>query len=92
MMVGASLRAFSSCKKGLMGRAKFGIRKGQVAFLAALCVGDAGKMRVEVYGPVIAEALGKGVQQGGVVRGGGGPGKLHALTAGVQVPGNQCRG
>ena len=69
-----------------MGRAKFGVRKGQVAFLAALGVGDAGKMRVEVYGPVIAEALGKGVQQGGVVRGGGGPGKLHALTAGVQVP------
>ena len=43
-------------------------------------------MRMEVYGTVVAQTRRQRVQQGGVVCGGGGVGKLHAAAAGVQVP------
>ena len=43
-------------------------------------------MRVEMHGAVIPQPRGQRVQQGGVVRGGGGVGKLHTAAAGVQVP------
>ncbi len=38
-----------------MGRAVLGIGKGQVALLAALGVGDAGEMGVEMHGAVIPQ-------------------------------------
>ena len=74
------------CQQRCVGRAERCIRKGQMALLAALGVGNAGKMRVEMHGAVIPQPRGQRVQQGGVVRGGGGVGKLHAAAAGVQVP------
>ena len=43
--------------------AKVAVGKGQVAFFAALGVGNAGKMRVEPHGPLVAEHLFHPVEQ-----------------------------
>ena len=83
---GGQTARLQQLQKRKMGRAERGIRKGQVAFFAALGVSNAGKMRVEVYGAVITQPLGQCVEQGGVIRGGSGLGKLCAAAAGVQMP------
>ena len=50
-----------------VGRAERCIRKGQMALLAALGVGDAGEMGVELLCPFIPQPGLQRVQQGGVV-------------------------
>ena len=66
-----------------MGRAVLGIGKGQVALLAALGVGDAGEMGVELLCPFIPQPGLQRVQQGGVVGGCGALGKLRAQATGI---------
>ena len=83
---GGQTARLQQLQKRKMRRAERGIRKGQVAFFSALGVSNAGKMRVKVYSAVIAQPLGQCVEQGGVIRGGSGLGKLCAAAAGVQVP------
>ena len=55
MMVGAKPRLLQQRQQRRVGRAVLGIGKGQVALLAALGVGNAGKMRVELHRTLIPQ-------------------------------------